>query len=358
MSINMAVSAEVLISELNKVNKKDLINILVYRKVPSNVTLNDTLSDYFNKLCLISGKDDKIEDELFHDTADDIVYMCDKPKCIKNSVQCEAYRNEVLLLKTTIHHLEGRIKDQGVIIDLLQINDNRIANNNKQHFSGPSQPSSGLTTNAKRSDKNNSGKDNGNCKYNREPNQVNCRSACESGNRKVSDNVKSPSSSSSRVMQNALSTVNGQQQQKPKITLHEVNSAVNDAVRNTLRPFSNLTVRNRKPIIGSSLNSSVTAVPKRGYLHVYRLSPQTSADALLQYLKGTAPEIDFTCESLYCGDKSSSFKVSFPIERVNDVYEPNIWPTGSCVRRFIFKKSTIINRNQNFLQNASLQKNV
>lgn len=46
----MAVSTETLVSELNKIDKKELIIIIVYNKLPSNLTLNSVASEFFKKL--------------------------------------------------------------------------------------------------------------------------------------------------------------------------------------------------------------------------------------------------------------------------------------------------------------------
>lgn len=42
----MAASIETLVSELNKISKKDLINIIVSNKLPPNVTLNSVTSEF------------------------------------------------------------------------------------------------------------------------------------------------------------------------------------------------------------------------------------------------------------------------------------------------------------------------
>lgn len=79
---------------------------------------------------------------------------------------------------------------------------------------------------------------------------------------------------------------------------------------------------------------------------MYRLNPGATADDLSVHLKNTAPDINFKCDSLNSTEKASSFAVSFPMDKINCVYDPNIWPLEACVRRYIFKK----NKNRNFQQ--------
>lgn len=94
----------------------------------------------------------------------------------------------------------------------------------------------------------------------------------------------------------------------------------------------------RAPIIGSNKAvKSVSAIPKKGYLHVYRLDAGTTVSSLEGYLRQTAPDIDFRCEILKQTEAAVSFKVMFSIDHVNDVYNPGIWPSGAAVRRFFFK---------------------
>lgn len=114
--------------------------------------------------------------------------------------------------------------------------------------------------------------------------------------------------------------------------------------------------RRRKVIIGSNRDSGhVAAIPRQGYLHVYRMKPGTSAEDILDYLGKTAPDIKFGCELLKDNGKSSSFKVNFPLEKVAGIYEPAIWPSGAAVRRFIFPKRPGHDAPLNFPQRTPVQ---
>ncbi|KAK9720595.1 hypothetical protein QE152_g21999 [Popillia japonica] len=98
-------------------------------------------------------------------------------------------------------------------------------------------------------------------------------------------------------------------------------------------------INHYKPIIGSKNSTNIHTVARRGYLHVCRLSSSTTVEDLLNTLKETAPEINFEYEILKQSENASSFRVSFPMEHVTEVYNPEIWPRGVATRRFYFKKS-------------------
>lgn len=144
------------------------------------------------------------------------------------------------------------------------------------------------------------------------------------------------------------------------ITLSDVNIAVNNAMASAHiskppKPKNRGIVhKRRRPIIGVGANTdsfNVKTVPKLGYLHVYRIDPSTTTQNLCDYLKQSAPSINFTCEYLNNNSTSNSFLVSFPIHHVKEVYNPEIWPNGACVNRFLFPKES--NADKNFKITAS-----
>lgn len=92
-----------------------------------------------------------------------------------------------------------------------------------------------------------------------------------------------------------------------------------------------------KPVIGKN-KSTIKTLEKKGHLHIYRLDSQTTTDELLQYLNKAAPDIPFQCELLKKTDDRASFRVSFPFEFLDRAYEPDLWPAGAAIRRFVFRK--------------------
>ncbi|KAG5858250.1 hypothetical protein JTB14_006419 [Gonioctena quinquepunctata] len=85
--------------------------------------------------------------------------------------------------------------------------------------------------------------------------------------------------------------------------------------------------------------NDIKTIPKLGYLHVFRLSSEGTEASLTSFLKQSAPEIHFRCEKLKRkDDMPASFKVAFPLSKVNEVYNPDIWPRKCTVQRFTFLK--------------------
>lgn len=90
------------------------------------------------------------------------------------------------------------------------------------------------------------------------------------------------------------------------------------------------------PIIGTNTNIIDVEGVKLGFLHVYRLKNDTTNEMLQNYLKKSAPDIKFNCELLNKNESSCSFKVGFPLEKEERVYESSLWPAGAAVRKFRF----------------------
>ncbi|KAK9685157.1 hypothetical protein QE152_g38264 [Popillia japonica] len=91
----------------------------------------------------------------------------------------------------------------------------------------------------------------------------------------------------------------------------------------------------QKSIMGNN-DSTITlkTVPKKAYLHLDRMHPETTPENLLQYLQLAAPEIRFDCEQIRRDNITTSFKITYPIEKIEEVYNPKLWPKGAIIRRY------------------------
>ena len=83
---------------------------------------------------------------------------------------------------------------------------------------------------------------------------------------------------------------------------------------------------------------NIRTVPRMGTLSVYHLHPETTENELKNYLTHSAANITFNVKLLKTNEHQSAFKVSFPLEYVDQVYKSEIWPQGATVRRFVFRK--------------------
>lgn len=332
----MAASAtDVLICELNKVNKKDLIYILVHRKIPSNIVVNNTVSEFLKSFMIYGEKSSETEENVSYTNLEVSNIECEKSSCMKNSVQNVFLTKENMLLMKTAEHLENRINDQKMIINLLQ---NQIKNSKNFPFEKAT-PSVSSDMNCPQA--NNANLSDNLLVQNRNLPSISRQkpetSVDTSNKQHVAPAMRRFTPTPTQPVKQYVHTKNNDKVNQPEITLRQVNTAVNDAVETTLAPYTKPD-RFRRPVIGSNKNSVIKTVPKLGYLHVYRLNPDTMVEDLTSHLKKAAPSISFSCEKLNSNESSSSFIVKFPINDVKKVYDPNIWPLGACVRRYIFKK--------------------
>ena len=91
--------------------------------------------------------------------------------------------------------------------------------------------------------------------------------------------------------------------------------------------------------------SSIRAVPRLGYLHVYRLQPDTTTADLDGYMQSKSiTDAKSRKLSSKHPDEYSSFMVSFPIGQLDAIQKPEFWPNGVRINRFFhqppWKKST------------------
>ena len=327
---------DVLTAKLNRLNKSDLIEIIVCRKVPENLT-NSPYLDYITlKQCVTCGIRGN---EIAPTNLDNTILESDEcqiSSCIRNKVELECKHSELISINRLNVQLEARINDLEEIIRLLKMNEGLP--NKKTNFTNSSNSNEGtiLTSNA--------------CSYS------------QSAKQKSEQNVSTPrvflppSQPKNHVkqagsQQNKPFTSNNKQisQQKHVFTNSQIAAAIDGAtpsnkpadMNNFSRPIS---ASKNKPIIGTGkCNLNIQIVPKQGYLHAYRFSPATTVEDLQNHLKSTAPDIDFTCSVWNKKEHSMSFKIIFPIKDVQRVYDTNIWPEGVAVQRFRFPK-------QNFFQ--------
>lgn len=327
----MAAEIQLIVNRLSRLNKTELIDIIVNRKLPE--CLSDcTMLDYI-KVKNSEKSDDLIEkDDSFVDASDVNTTINDAcAKCVKWSHQLDVKSKELENNCKLISHLEDRIKEQSDNIVFLQSfitnknNEHRplVSNKTNKYFSEPRnlQPVA--------------------INQNDKSVQPNSRNQREPHLQVPTATVSGPIGSQSNVQSSNLNNVSTNVTSRgTNITSAQVNSAVQSAMNNlkNVNNFKNGIRFQRKPIIGMGRSdSNIMTIPKMGFLHVYRIHPDTTQENLKKYLSKTAPNISFECEAWNKTSNSASFKVSFPIQDVTRVYDPAIWPEGAAVRRFFHK---------------------
>lgn len=95
-------------------------------------------------------------------------------------------------------------------------------------------------------------------------------------------------------------------------------------------------------IVGSIIQScGIQAAPRKAFLYVSRLKPETTCDELAAYLKSRFPEV--TCERAQSKfpDHYSSFKVTINFINLESAMKPDIWPMGTYVGRFFRQRAQV-----------------
>lgn len=98
--------------------------------------------------------------------------------------------------------------------------------------------------------------------------------------------------------------------------------------------------RLRDAIVGVSRadKAGLRVVPKKAYLHVTRLHPDTTGENVKAFLKSNG--FDVECEAIRSKfpEFYSSFKVAINLEEREKVMNANLWPKGAYVTRFFLRR--------------------
>ena len=302
-----------IISKLNRLNKNELIEIIVNRKVPDSLLDCPHLKYIFTKFCDKCGET-SANNEIFADAVDSLAENgCQSYTCIRQKAELESKNSEFFTLNKLISQFEARVKDQEEIIKLLKICNNPKNGPIQQSFKPP--PTGNNNTNK----------------------QLPPLPSLQIPTQSKSNNTQARDVSN-KSNQNNIG-------QGPTIKNLFTNSQVKkgiDSAMTSININKNRHPNNNKnkPLIGTGQladdSTRIKSIPKLGYLHAYRFHPETTTNDLQKHLSKSMPEVDFKCELWNKKEHSASFKIAFPIKDVDKVYASHIWPAGIAVRRFRF----------------------
>lgn len=114
----------------------------------------------------------------------------------------------------------------------------------------------------------------------------------------------------------------------------------------------------RKPKIINGVkpatSSSLRGVEKMHHFYIGRIDPDMTSSQVEECLKSEINLQNFKCSKLPSkGGSYSSFKLSIPQSKSNDILNPQIWPQGVVVRRFFPSKNkddfSVSKERKNFL---------
>lgn len=320
----------VLTAELSKLKKPELITLIIHKRLPPNFT-SETLSDFMR----ISGPsaDEAVvlrDESVAVGDIPEVVAVshieCANKQCLKNKWRVEAQQHEISCMKQIVKYANDRISDLEMIVGLLNkpVNDLEAT---KDRISRKSKNKS-VTFNL--------------------PPQKNAVDASKDGQHIHRAEICADNTDEvdrSRSTDSILPSVDG-----PDSRDSRDESDIGEDLKKCKQTFSSVkkrsfasAVKNRQnSIVFGSGNvsevSDIRAVPKLGYVHVYRLDPNTREETVSNYIKSIVP--DSKCEILTSKfpDVYASFKVTLPLNDVDKIMNPSVWPVGTRVSRFFHRR--------------------
>lgn len=159
-------------------------------------------------------------------------------------------------------------------------------------------------------------------------------------NKNVNDKQTKNVSSSQKISNEVLSKALLEAQTATK--LNEIIYATDDS-KETSKEWSTAKTRksHRKTsgIVGKSKQvTEIKTAPRKSFLHISRLSPETTVAQITKVVKQTFPEA--VCEQLQSKypEHYTSFKVTIDLENFEKALNPELWPSGTYVSRFFQKR--------------------
>ena len=107
----------------------------------------------------------------------------------------------------------------------------------------------------------------------------------------------------------------------------------------------NLSRQPPKRMEGTASVSYVKGAPQRTRaMFVYRVTQDTSDEALLSWIRKQRVNIIDFVKTSHVDSKYKSFKVTFNMSDYFYLYNPELWPSGVCIGRYLPPKPKLINR--------------
>lgn len=282
-----------LAAQLKKLNKDELISIIITRNVSQISGLSEPVKVQLS--AAMNSPDESAQEKTSTTDGDGIMSSSGgiaeddgSPSDTGSSMK----RENFLLMKLNVQ-MEERLKEQALLIKLLQQNKERRNETVKSTINASS----------------------GNEGRNQKTTLPAIRAASSGETNRVNVN--------NIVADNKNERVGVKNQNKPQVVRGNANiSAVPIGVR--------------------SEDHTVTfaAVARRAYLYVGNVQLQTTGEMVKTYLRQKFPNHDFVVEPLPMKDtaQSRAFKLTFDFSLLDNLNEPEIWPSGVIVKRFFRTK--------------------
>ncbi len=97
----------------------------------------------------------------------------------------------------------------------------------------------------------------------------------------------------------------------------------------------------KKPVDNNNSSSASTfnSAPRRQWLHIGRVAPNTSVDTIINYVNNELGITDVKCEILFSNEYICSFKLGVKEDIIKTLLDPAKWPPGVAVKEFIPRRT-------------------
>lgn len=324
-------SAEVtLASELNKFNKNQLIDMLIYQKLPTNTNYSDRVKDLIKK---ISDNSAKSANDSFDDALDSVTDInggdeCNKIQCIRCKYKCEYSEMKVETLTKMVSQLEDKILIQKDLIVEIKRNINGLV----VHTSASTTPLNYANKQSSADNVKNAGQKTFCITNNTSRNIIeNCEVSDTQTNRTTFANkIKSK-----KVAQSSSTPAGTSGKTKATANTDKKNDFTG-IKQNVLKKFNS----SKSMIKGSSKSvSKLNVVEKTSWIFISGLSPETTCANITGHLDDLI-KADYKCEKLETKNMEhvASFKVRIPAKYKMDIMKEDQWPEGIILNNFFQKR--------------------
>lgn len=275
-----------LISELNKLKKSDLIDILVSGKLPPSLSNNTILNEFiglkFTSNNILNGNN--IDDD--HDCGNNVVaFDCENLKCVHVKCENSFLKREISSLKHHNFHLEKRVSDQEEINNLLKL-----------QYLKHSKPTSTST----------------NTNNNLTKNVL---------KKQTVDNDSKPQGSTSNIYKHQ--TDNAKFKEIPVAQASDKQQII--------------TKSSTKYLKGTNANSKkIQGVEKFAYIYVGHIKGEVKEETLTEFLNENWPKLQLQIKKLVNKGNNSSFKIGVSSQNKNLVFDADKWPEGVIIKDYVF----------------------
>jgi hypothetical protein len=122
------------------------------------------------------------------------------------------------------------------------------------------------------------------------------------------------------------------------------NGNIGNGYRKSIEPKTTASTRlgndrDRRVVVGTSENTSLSVGERKAWLYLGRLKNDTSEDDVKNFVLDTFPGVNVSVEKLESKGTNASFKLGVDFDVREDLFNSAAWPKDSIIKRFLFKRT-------------------